>query len=150
MLTLEPNRKGGYTHQEGLWGRRFYGVLMCDVTRVLADCPACGTRKVAFKEHTVHTAYGPKKQHKNQVREWSRETGRGLGQCAGCAQYVPAREVKTPRHLNAGQGHKCDGRCLNGKTSCGCRCAGFCHGAGACRCGTPEAAAYLRSVGMMA
>lgn len=38
----------------------------------------------------------------------------------------------------------CGGACLSGKRACSCTCGGFCHGAGECRCGTPEHKEFLR------
>ena len=45
------------------------------------------------------------------------------------------RTIQVGRKAHAGRGHECDGRCLNGKKSCDCRCQGRCHGQGSCSCG---------------
>jgi hypothetical protein len=52
--------------------------------------------------------------------------------CPVCLAFVPARVVAL--RGSGGSGRPCGGACTSGKTSCDCRCAGRCHGAGRCFC----------------
>lgn len=55
--------------------------------------------------------------------------------CASCGARSPRRVYVTTRKTRSGGKSECGGACLNGKTSCDCKCNGRCHGAGRCQCG---------------
>lgn len=55
--------------------------------------------------------------------------------------YLKPRVVKHERKPENTR-ETCGSACLNGKRACSCVCAGFCHGAGECRCQTPEGKAH--------
>lgn len=89
------------------------------------DCATCGRAPVTF--------------------EWRIQTARGLadGQvfvglyrsktCQTCGAEGKVVSIKL-RVNRKGNPRGCSGACLNGKTSCDCKCQGLCHGAGECRC----------------
>jgi hypothetical protein len=55
--------------------------------------------------------------------------------CSACHEAYPKMvQIKT-RSTRGGGKSECGGACLNGKTSCDCKCNGRCHGAGDCQCG---------------
>lgn len=57
---------------------------------------------------------------------------------------VPRLNVRMVTHERKPENKRetCGAACLNGKRACSCVCGGFCHGAGECRCQTPEGKAY--------
>lgn len=56
-----------------------------------------------------------------------------MGECAVCGSAGKLTVIKVKARFGK-SAPGCDGRCLNGKTSCDCQCNGRCHGAGECRC----------------
>lgn len=56
-----------------------------------------------------------------------------MGRCVVCLGTAALVTISVKARFG-GVAPKCDGRCLNGKTSCDCQCNGRCHGAGECRC----------------
>ena len=56
-------------------------------------------------------------------------------ECASCKTRSPRMVHINTRNAKSGRKTECGGACLNGKTSCDCKCNGRCHGAGECQCG---------------
>lgn len=84
---------------------------------------------------TCPTCVGPQ-----QVTQ--RVSGMTFG-CRGCNRFVTAkkfRSVTTPRLDSRRSVRPCNGQCINGKTSCDCKCRGKCHGADTCYCNDPVGA----------
>lgn len=55
-----------------------------------------------------------------------------MTRCPVCLGQAALVTIKVKQHFGEAPG--CDARCLNGKTTCDCRCKGRCHGAGQCLC----------------
>lgn len=101
--------------------------------RTFADCPVHG-RVPAVKDRwtetrIVHGVRWPRE--KSAVLASDRYLGPDAvvfcGTCDG-----PASPVRIKVRGNGISEKPCGGACLNGRTSCDCRCGGLCHGAGAC------------------
>lgn len=99
-------------------------------TRYYIDCATCGGRETAkmssrapwvarYADQRIDIRVGP--------------LARTMGACGTCGEVGRLISI-TMRARFGGPAPKCGGSCLNGKTSCDCRCNGRCHGAGACRC----------------
>jgi hypothetical protein len=92
-----------------------------------ADCPTCLSSQAVDASGYLADV----------TRFTRRLTGAGhITTCRACRTTFVAptvRNVKIRRGPVSSRG--CDGACLNGKTSCNCRCKGRCHGAGECHCG---------------
>lgn len=112
------------------------------------DCATCGTKPAVTRPWRtapefggelleslvlVHR-YGPWPEGSDEARGLCSTILRGYAFCSGCTQPTKLRKVRVPKSSST-KLHGCDGRCLNGKHSCECRCGGRCHGAGVCSCG---------------
>jgi len=52
--------------------------------------------------------------------------------CSKCKGFTATSRIITLIHGSSSVRDECDGRCLNGKHSCSCKCRGACHGQGNC------------------
>jgi len=102
-----------------------YLMHMASVT-TYSDCPTCNSSQAVDASPFLA-----------DVTKFSRRyTGAGhITTCKVCRTTWVASSL---RNVILRKGpvstRECDGACLNGKTSCNCKCNGRCHGAGNCYC----------------
>ncbi len=96
-----------------------------------ALCPAC-TSPIIGPFDLLHTV--------EERHAWWATPGNLDAWKALKARPLPLRVITMRKPKLHGEAPRCGGACINGKTSCDCRCNGRCHGAGQCFCDTPTPA----------
>lgn len=96
------------------------------MTTHFIDCPKNGATEIGWrKAGDLFVRVTARRENKWRTAGW-------VALCQSCQDFHPGRVIDV-RGFGR-DGSACGPKCLAGRTSCDCKCAGRCHGQGFCSC----------------